>query len=154
MTSVMEGAQTPPQQAATPAPPVNTTQRVSALMRQGHGWLPLQTLYALADSGLSDDEIERHAKDGPALAQRSLDYVSEARVASARASHDLANSSSPASRAIADAGLRSVLVRHPAGEFRRRLVSQGRVRPRLVVVPSPLGAQDLRLQFGGKFFPV
>lgn len=40
------------------------------------------------------------------------------------------------------------------GELRRRLAAQCRMRPRLVIVPPPLGAQDPCLQFGGKFLPV
>ena len=40
------------------------------------------------------------------------------------------------------------------GELRRRLAAQRRMRPRLVIVPTPLGAQDPCLQFGGKFLPV
>ena len=51
--------------------------------RQGPTWerFPRMMNMHLRRAGLSDEEIERHAQDGPALAQRSLDYVSEARVA-------------------------------------------------------------------------
>ncbi len=51
--------------------------------RQGPTWerFPRMMNIHLRRAGLSDDEIDRYTKDGPALAQRSLDYVSEARVA-------------------------------------------------------------------------
>ncbi|MSP22985.1 MAG: hypothetical protein EXR66_08250 [Dehalococcoidia bacterium] len=52
--------------------------------RHGQTWdrFPRMMNMHLRRAGLSDEEIERHSKDGPQLAQRSLDYVSEARVAS------------------------------------------------------------------------
>ena len=40
------------------------------------------------------------------------------------------------------------------GEYHRRQIAQRRVPPSLVVVPPPPGAQDLRLQQGGKFLTV
>lgn len=51
--------------------------------RQGPTWerFPRMMNIHLRRAGLTDEEIERHTKDGPALAQRSLDYVSEERVA-------------------------------------------------------------------------
>ena len=51
--------------------------------RQGPTWdrFPRMMNMHLRRAGLSDQEIERHAADGPALAQRSLDYVGEERVA-------------------------------------------------------------------------
>jgi hypothetical protein len=51
--------------------------------RQGPTWdrFPRMMNMHLRRAGLSDAEIEEHSKDGPRLAQRSLDYVSEARVA-------------------------------------------------------------------------
>ena len=51
--------------------------------RQGPTWdrFPRMMNMHLRRAGLTDDEIEQHSKDGPMLAQRSLDYVSEARVA-------------------------------------------------------------------------
>jgi hypothetical protein len=51
--------------------------------RQGPTWerFPRMMNMHLRRAGLSDDEIERYSSDGPALAQRALDYVSEERVA-------------------------------------------------------------------------
>jgi hypothetical protein len=51
--------------------------------RQGPTWdrFPRMMNMHLRRAGLSHEEIERYATDGPALAQRSLDYVGEERVA-------------------------------------------------------------------------
>ncbi|MFN8638871.1 MAG: zinc dependent phospholipase C family protein [Dehalococcoidia bacterium] len=51
--------------------------------RQGPTWerFPRMMNIHLRRAGLSDADIERYAGDGPALAQRSLDYVGESRVA-------------------------------------------------------------------------
>jgi hypothetical protein len=56
---------------------------VADFARQGPTWdrFPRMMNIHLRRAGLSDGEIERYAKDGPVLAQRSLDYVSETRVA-------------------------------------------------------------------------
>ncbi|MCC6237180.1 MAG: zinc dependent phospholipase C family protein [Dehalococcoidia bacterium] len=51
--------------------------------RQGPTWdrFPRMMNIHLRRAGMTDEQIEEHTKDGPALAQRSLDYVGEVRVA-------------------------------------------------------------------------
>jgi hypothetical protein len=51
--------------------------------RQGPTWerFPRMMNIHLRRAGLSDEQIDEYTRDGPALAQRSLDYVSEERVA-------------------------------------------------------------------------
>ena len=51
--------------------------------RQGPTWerFPRMMNIHLRRAGMTDEQIEEYTRDGPALAQRSLDYVSESRVA-------------------------------------------------------------------------
>lgn len=51
--------------------------------RQGPTWdrFPRMMNIHLKRAGMTDEQIAQYTKDGPALAQRSLDYVSEVRVA-------------------------------------------------------------------------
>lgn len=65
ISNPIENYQNAPPAAPPPPDPAHTDQlnrRVYGLLVSGHQWMGTQTLYALADSGLSDDEINQVAE--------------------------------------------------------------------------------------------